>query len=341
MRAHSKGMEQQYWKAVQERDRSFDGKFFYGVVTTGVYCRPSCGARTPRRENVHFYDTPADAERAGLRPCLRCKPNQDIAEPMHELCRYIEAHADERLTLQALADRAGLSRFHLQRTFKAAIGVSPREYHEAMRIARLKKGLRETQGVADAVYEAGFGSSSRVYEKSDAKLGMTPGEYRKGGSGVEISYATFDTPLGEMLIGATDRGICFLQFGATVADLQREFPAATVTESRGNRDELRKWGQEIARFVGGDFPIAPSGTPFQMQVWEYLRSIPRGQTRSYSEVAAGIGQETAVRAVAQACGANPIALLIPCHRVIRGDGGLGGYRWGMERKRKLLAAERI
>ena len=339
MRKHSKSMEQQYWKAVERRDPSFDGQFYYGVVTTGVYCRPSCGARTPLRQNVRFYATAADAERDGLRACLRCRPTEDTAAPMRELCQYIESHADERLTLDELAKVAGLSRFHLQRTFKSVIGVSPREYQESFRMARLKKGLRESGGVADAVYEAGFGSSSRVYERSDAKLGMTPGEYRAGGKGVEISYTTFETPLGEMLIGATDRGICFLQFGASVEDLRQEFPAAKVTESHGKREELRKWGREIAKFFAGDFPLAPSGTPFQMQVWEYLRSIPRGETRTYSEVAAGIGRASAVRAVASACASNRVALLVPCHRVIRGDGELGGYRWGVERKKALLEAE--
>jgi AraC family transcriptional regulator of adaptative response/methylated-DNA-[protein]-cysteine methyltransferase len=332
-------MEQQYWKAVEGRDPSFDGQFFYGVLTTGVYCRPSCGARIPLRKNVRFYATPAEAERDGLRACLRCRPTEDTAAPMRELCRYIETHADERLTLDELAKVSGFSRFHLQRTFKAAIGVSPREYQEGFRMKRLKKGLRESRGVADAVYEAGFGSSSRVYERSDAKLGMTPGEYRAGGRGVEISYATFETPLGQMLIGATDRGICFLQFDACVEDLRREFPAATVTESHGKRDELRRWGREIAKFLAGDFPLAPAGTPFQMQVWEFLRSIPRGETRTYSDVAEGIGRASSVRAVANACASNRVALLIPCHRVIRGDGELGGYRWGVERKKALLDAE--
>jgi len=339
MAAHSKDMEQKYWQAVQGRDRKYDGRFYYGVLTTGVYCRPSCGARMPLRENVRFYATPAEAEGAGLRPCLRCKPKEDHGGRMREACRYIEQHADERLTLEHLAERAGMSRFHFQRTFKTEIGVSPREYQEGFRMARLKKGLRESRGVADAVYEAGFGSSSRVYERSDAKLGMTPGEYRMAGRGVEISYTTFETVLGPMLIGATDRGICFLQFGATVEDLRREFPAAVVRETQVRSEQLRKWGRTIAEFVDSDLPLAPFGTPFQMQVWEFLRKIPRGETRSYSEVATGIGQPSAVRAVARACASNRVAVLIPCHRVIRGDGGMGGYRWGVERKQKLLASE--
>jgi len=202
----------------------------------------------------------------------------------------------------------------------------------------LKKSLRTAHGVADAVYDAGFGSSSRVYERADGKLGMTPGEYRAGGRGVEISYARFATPMGEMLIGATDRGICFLQFEAGVDDLRREFPAAAVREAAAG-EQLREWGRKIGQFIGGEFPVDLSGTAFQMRVWEFLRGIPKGQTRSYAEVATGIGRASAVRAVASACAANRVALLVPCHRVIRGNGGMGGYRWGVERKRELLERE--
>jgi AraC family transcriptional regulator of adaptative response/methylated-DNA-[protein]-cysteine methyltransferase len=258
---------------------------------------------------------------------------------MSEVRAFIEAHADERLTLETLADAAHMSRFHLQRTFKREVGMSPRAYQEAFRMARLKTSLRESPGVADAVYEAGFGSSSRVYERAGTKLGMTPGEYRAGGRGVEISYASFPTPLGGMLIGATDRGICFLQFGAGAEDLRREFPNASLREAAPD-EQLREWSRRIGEFVGTDFPVALTGTPFQMKVWEFLRSIPRGETRSYTDVAAAIGHKRAVRAVASACAANRVALLVPCHRVIRGDGGMGGYRWGTERKQALLAAER-
>jgi AraC family transcriptional regulator of adaptative response/methylated-DNA-[protein]-cysteine methyltransferase len=339
MAAHSKDMENRFWEAVQARDRAFDGQFYYGVLTTGVYCRPSCGARMPLRRNVRFYHSPAEAEQAGLRPCRRCRPNENSGERMATLCRYIEAHADESLTLEHLAKEAGMSRFHLQRTFKAALGVSPRQYQEAFRMARLKQGLRQGGGIADAVYAAGFGSSSRVYERADGKLGMTPGEYRDGGRGVEISYAKFETSLGPMLIGATDRGICFLQFGAEVDDLRREFPRAAIGESGGRPEQLREWSSQIATFLAGDLPLAPVGTPFQMQVWQFLRTIPSGETRTYREVAAGIGRPSATRAVAQACAANRVAVLIPCHRVIRGDGALGGYRWGADRKQALLGLE--
>jgi AraC family transcriptional regulator of adaptative response/methylated-DNA-[protein]-cysteine methyltransferase len=339
MQAHDEAMEQQYWSAVVKRDRTFDGRFFYGVVTTGVYCRPSCGARIPLRENVRFYDSPAAAERAGLRACLRCRPKEDAGERMRAVRNFIEAHAEKKLTLETLAAEAGMSRFHFQRTFKAEVGMSPREYQDAFRMARLKKSLRESHGVADAVYEAGFGSSSRVYERADGKLGMTPGEYRAGGRGVEISYAAFPTALGDMLIGATDRGICFLAFGVGVEELRREFPAATLREAKP-AEQLQEWGKRIGEFVRGDFPVTLSGTAFQMKVWEFLRGIPRGETRTYAEVAAGIGHASAVRAVASACAANRVAVLVPCHRVIRGDGAMGGYRWGVERKQALLAREK-
>jgi AraC family transcriptional regulator, regulatory protein of adaptative response / methylated-DNA-[protein]-cysteine methyltransferase len=336
---HDDDMETKYWSAVMHRDRAFDGSFVYGVVTTGVYCRPSCGARTPLRKNVRFYSSPVEAEKAGLRACRRCHPKEDTGHRINELRAFIEAHAGEPLTLEALAEVAHMSRFHLQRTFKREVGMSPRAYQEAFRMARLKTSLREAHGVADAVYDAGFGSSSRVYERAHAKLGMTPGEYRAGGRGVEISYATFPTPLGEMLIGATDRGICFLQFDAGVEALRREFPAASLRQA-APREPLREWSARIAQFVGSDFPVALTGTPFQMKVWEFLQAIPRGETRSYAQVAAAIGHKSAVRAVASACAANRVALLVPCHRVIRGDGGMGGYRWGVERKQALLAAER-
>ena len=340
MQAHDRTMEQTYWSAVQRRDRTFDGRFFYGVMTTGVYCRPSCGARTPLRKNVRFYTSSGEAEQDGLRACLRCRPTENTGGRMNELRAYIEAHADERLKLEDLAKIAGMSRFHLQRTFKAEVGMSPREYQDAFRMQRLKQSLRASRhGVADAVYEAGFGSSSRVYERSDAKLGMTPGEYRAGGRGVEISFAEFPTRLGPMTVGATDRGICFLQFGADAEAIQREFPAAQVREA-APREQLREWSLRIAEFVGGEFPLALSGTAFQMKVWEYLRKIPAGETRSYAEVASGIGRPNAVRAVANACASNRVAVLVPCHRVIRGDGAMGGYRWGVERKAELLAGER-
>ncbi len=478
---------EQCWSAVQKRDRQQDGRFFYGVVTTGVYCRPSCPSRHALRQNVRFYETPEEAERDGLRPCLRCHPLEIAggaeARQMRELCRYIEEHAagrlgenagrlggdagwlggaagrrggaagrlggaagrlggdagrpggdagrlggdagrlggdagrlggdggrrgsdggprggaagrrggdagrlggdagrlggdggrrggaagrrggdagrldgdagllDEnagRLDLAALAARAGLSRFHLQRRFKAIVGVTPREYGEACRMRRLKSELRQSQDVTEAVYAAGFGSSSRVYERADTRLGMTPNQYRRGGEGMAISYASAPTPVGLMMLAATDRGLCFLQFGeseeALAAALHGEYSAAQIapmSEARGA--EFREWMEALRQHLEGlrpqlDLPLDIRATAFQVRVWNYLQGIPYGQVRSYAQVAAGIGSPTATRAVARACASNTVALAIPCHRVIRGSGELGGYRWGLERKQALLGRER-
>jgi len=342
--------ETQCWNALLARDRSFDGRFFFGVVTTGVYCRPSCPSRHPLRRNVRFFEVPSEAERAGLRPCLRCRPLSNPAAPIEDLCRYIEQHCDERLDLATLAARAGLSRFHLQRTFKAVVGVTPKQYLEAHRVARLKKELRQSKDVTAAVYQAGFGSSSRVYERADTRLGMTPRQYRQGGRGVSITYAAISSPVGLAMMGATARGICFVQFGETweqlLDALRREYPAATVEPAADPAPAaFRQWMEALSAHLAGakqvlDLPLDIQATAFQMRVWEYLRSIPYGHVRSYGEIAAGIGQPSAVRAVARACATNRVAVVIPCHRVIRGTGELGGYRWGVERKQALLDRER-
>jgi AraC family transcriptional regulator of adaptative response/methylated-DNA-[protein]-cysteine methyltransferase len=342
--------ETQCWNAVMARDRSFDGQFFFGVVTTGVYCRPSCPSRHPLRRNVRFFSQPAEAEQSGLRPCLRCQPLSDPAAVIKDLCRYLEEHCDEKPGLATLAARAGLSRFHLQRTFKAAVGVTPKQYLEAHRVGKLKKELRQAKDVTAAVYEAGFGSSSRVYERADSRLGMTPKQYRQGGGGVAITYAAIESPVGLAMMGATDRGICFVQFGETREDLldalRREYPAATLEAlAEPPAPEFRKWMDALAAHLAGarpalDLPLDIQATAFQMRVWDYLRSIPYGKVKSYGEVARGIGQPAAVRAVARACANNRVALVIPCHRVIRGTGELGGYRWGVERKQALLDRER-
>jgi AraC family transcriptional regulator of adaptative response/methylated-DNA-[protein]-cysteine methyltransferase len=342
--------EHQRWETVLRRDRTQDGTFYFGVISTGIYCRPSCPSRHPLRKHVRFYETPQDAERDGLRPCLRCRPTEDDSARMRELCRYIDKHADERISLGDLAARAGLSRFHLLRRFKSEIGVTPKQYLEVARMARLKDGLRHAKDVTEAVYAAGFGSSSRVYERADTRLGMTPRQYREGGRGVEITWAAVDSPLGLMMIGATDRGICFLQFGESreqlEAELRREFPEASIRAMR------EPYGAQFDAWIDGLMaylrdsredslpPIDVHGTAFQMKVWNYLQGIPRGQVQSYAEVAAGIGKPKAVRAVARACASNRVAILIPCHRVIRGSGELGGYRWGLGRKRALLGLER-
>jgi AraC family transcriptional regulator, regulatory protein of adaptative response / methylated-DNA-[protein]-cysteine methyltransferase len=273
----------------------------------------------------------------------------DEGARVRELCRFIDEHSDRQITLADLAARAGLSRFYLQRMFKAETGVSPKQYLDAVRMQRLKQGLKSAKDVTEAVYEAGFGSSSRVYERADTRLGMTPKEYRQGGRGVEITWAAVDSPLGVMTIGATDRGICFLQFGDSRAELEeelrREYPAARVEAmAEPYSAAFHAWIDGLMRYLRtGEAPRAPQdvrGTAFQMKVWNYLQGIPRGQVQSYGEVAAGIGEPKAVRAVARACASNRVAILIPCHRVIRGNGELGGYRWGLGRKRALLELER-
>jgi AraC family transcriptional regulator, regulatory protein of adaptative response / methylated-DNA-[protein]-cysteine methyltransferase len=343
------------WDAVYGRDRTQDGAFVYGVRTTGVYCRPSCPSRRPLRANVSFYASPAQAEAAGLRACRRCKPLALVGDServgrMRELCRYIESHADEQLTLAALARRAGLSSSHLQRSFQALVGVSPRAYAEACRLAHFKRELRAGKSVTDATYEAGFGSSSRIYERSDTRLGMTPSQYRARGRGVAISHAATTTALGPMLLGATDRGLCFIQFGdspeALLAQLQREYPEATLTPMReSQRADFEAWMRALSAHLAGAqthlaLPLDIRGTAFQMKVWRYLQQIPYGEVQSYGEVAAAIGAPKAARAVASACARNRLAIAVPCHRVIRGSGELGGYRWGLERKRTLIDVER-
>jgi AraC family transcriptional regulator of adaptative response/methylated-DNA-[protein]-cysteine methyltransferase len=343
------------WAAVCGHDRSQDGRFVYGVRTTGVYCRPSCAARRPLRKNVRFYDSPAAAERDGLRACRRCRPLELVGDArrvarMREVCRYIEAHAEERLTLDALARRAAMSSAHFQRSFKAMVGVSPKAYAEACRLARFKQELRTGKSVTDATYEAGFGSSSRVYERIDTRLGMTPAQYRERGRGVEISCVATTSALGPMMLAATDRGLCFIRFGTSEAalrrELDREYPQATISPMREEqRETFERWMRALSAHLAGaspevNLPLDIRGTAFQMKVWRYLQKIPYGEVQSYGEVAAGIGEPTAARAVANACARNGLAIAIPCHRVIRGSGELGGYRWGVERKRALIDLER-
>lgn len=281
------------------------------------------------------------------RPAATTDP---VTARIEALCRHIERHADETLSLEALARRAHLSPFHLQRRFKAVTGVTPRQYQEACRLRRLKQGLREGAEVSRAIYDAGFGSASRVYERVGTRLGMTPKQYRAGGQGIAISWAMSRTPLGLLMMGATDRGLCFVQFGEDEAELlgrlRQEYPGAQLQAMPdARRAEFERWMQALGRHLDGSqralqLPLDVRGTAFQMKVWAYLQQIPYGELRSYSEVARAIGEPRAVRAVASACGANQVALLIPCHRVIRGDGGMGGYKWGLERKRALIDRER-
>lgn len=342
------------WQAVLTRDASQNGAFFYGVLTTGVFCHPGCPARTPRRANVRFYATALDAARDGLRPCLRCRPllaGGPVAQKMAALCRYIEAHSGDPITLADLSREADMSPAHLQRTFKAVVGVSPKQFQENCRMRSFKSMLRRAgeNGVTGAIFEAGYGSVSRVYEKLDTRLGMTPMEYRAGGRGVEISYASWMTRLGRILIGATGRGLCFLEFGQDESTLLRalktEYPEAGITPMRQPPSrEFLGWMASLNRYLEGQepdlrLPVHVRATAFQIKVWTYLQSIPAGSVESYSEVAAAIGQPGAARAVARACATNHVALAIPCHRVIRGTGELGGYRWGLDRKRTLLDIE--
>jgi AraC family transcriptional regulator of adaptative response/methylated-DNA-[protein]-cysteine methyltransferase len=336
------------WQAVLARDRRCDGRFVFAVRSTGIYCRPSCPARRPRRAQVRFFAGPADAERADFRPCRRCQPRDAVApevEVVRQVCRYIEDHPDGPTTLTALGAHVGVSPSHLQRLFKSIMGVTPRQYVEARRLERFKDQLREGDAVTGALYDAGYRSSSQLYTQAPARLGMTPTTYRKGGKGMDIMYTTTASPFGSLLVAATERGLCTVRFGESVADLEqalvREFPAATI-----QRDDaaLRPWVDALVRYLEGrqpqlDLPLDVQATAFQSRVYEALRAIPYGSTRSYSQVAQAIGQPTAVRAVAHACATNPVALVIPCHRVVRDDGSLGGYRWGVERKSALLAQE--
>jgi len=338
---------QNKWQQVLARDARQDGRFVFAVRTTGIFCRPSCPSRRPRRDSVEFFAGPREAERAGYRACLRCKPTQISEQAQYVLrARQLLDNAEGVVTLAQLSKRVGLSPFHLQRLFKRATGLSPREYQSARRMQHMKAGLRKGDDVTTALYEAGFGSPSRLYENANQQLGMTPGTYRRGGEGMTITFSITASPLGRMLVGATERGLCAVRFGESTTELERglreEFHSAEL-----HRDDtgLSRYVESLVASLGGqstaiDLPLDIRATAFQIRVWERLRHIPRGQTRSYREIASEIGEPKAVRAVARACATNPVALALPCHRVVRSDGDLAGYRWGMERKKKLLEAER-
>lgn len=333
------------WDAVLRRDRAFDGRFVLAVTSTHIYCRPSCPAKKPRRENVRFYATNGDAEKAGFRACLRCLPT---GTPLAERVRAIlDARADENVSLTELAQLANSSPHHLQRAFKREFGLSPKEYLGARRAERLKQQLKEGKDVTTATYEAGYGSSSRLYSQANARLGMTPATYRNGGRGMHIRFTTVPTSLGQLLVGVTERGVCAVYLHDSPETLEQalrdEFSRATI--ERGDDDSLDRMVRAIAAQLDGhaptiDLPLDVQATAFQLRVWEALRKIPYGQTRTYAEVAEAIGQPAAVRAVASACARNRVAVVIPCHRVVRSDGEPGGYRWGEARKQKLLALEK-
>jgi AraC family transcriptional regulator of adaptative response/methylated-DNA-[protein]-cysteine methyltransferase len=338
------------WTAVVARDRGADGTFYYSVDTTGVYCRPSCPSRRPNPRNVRFHGTMADAERAGFRPCRRCKPGQPLLEQLHaakvaEICRVIDG-SENTLQLADLAARAGMSLYHFHRVFKAVTGVTPRAYAAARRRTRVRRELtKETKTVTEAIYDAGFNSAGRFYETSGALLGMTPTAYRAGGAAAEIRFAVGQCSLGSVLVAQSAKGVCAILLGedpdALVRDLQDRFPRATLVGADPAFEET------IARVVGLveqparglDLPLDVRGTAFQQRVWQALRDIPVGSTATYAEIAARIGAPNGARAVAQACGANPLAVAIPCHRVVRTDRSLSGYRWGVDRKARLLERE--
>jgi AraC family transcriptional regulator of adaptative response/methylated-DNA-[protein]-cysteine methyltransferase len=343
------------WESVLQRDASADDRFLYGVTTTGIYCRPSCPSRRPKRDNVAFFSTSAAAELAGFRACHRCRPNR--AKVPHrgvERAReYIDSHigdlGDERITLDVLGEQSGLSPYHLQRKFKEIVGLTPAQYIRARKSERLKGELKRGETVSRATFGAGYGSSSRVYGDSDQRLGMTPATYRRGGAGAHIDYVTARTSLGTLLVGATDRGVCAVTLGnnaKTLEDaLESEYPAATRAHVANPSSSLALWVAEIIEAVDSDrvrldIPLDIQASAFQWKVWRELQKIPFGETRSYSEIASAIGSPKAVRAVASACANNRAAVVIPCHRVVRQTGALGGYRWGIERKRQLLAKER-
>jgi AraC family transcriptional regulator of adaptative response/methylated-DNA-[protein]-cysteine methyltransferase len=339
------------WDAVQRRDGQADGLFWYSVSSTGVYCRPSCGARPALRRNVRFHDSCADAEQAGFRACLRCKPDQPSLAERHaqavaQACRLIDAAAaDAAPGLDSLAQAAGMSRFHFHRIFKAHTGITPKAYAAARRARRLQQGLAQAPSVTDALYAAGFNSSGRFYAASGGMLGMTPKAFRAGGSGAAIRFAIGACSLGAILVAATDKGICAILMGddpdLLARDLQDRFPHA---ELRGAEADFEATVAQVVGLVerpaiGLDLPLDVRGTAFQQRVWQALRAIPPGATVSYAELAERVGVAAGARAVAGACAANPIAVAIPCHRVVRQDGSISGYRWGVERKAALLKRE--
>jgi len=347
---HVQPGDEQRWNAVVARDSGRDGEFVFAVSSTGVYCRPSCPARRPRRENVTFFSHADHAEKAGFRACLRCRPRSISGNPQSdsakEICRYIEQHLDEPLTLERLGKVFRQSPFHLQRRFKAALGITPREYAESCRLRLLKRNLQAGDNVTRAMYDAGYGSSSRLYEKTASQLGMTPDKYRRGAIAATVRYAIVDSPLGRTLIAATDKGVCAIQFarsdGELIEGLKREFPFAARKPDEGG---LQAWvAALLSKMTVGELdatlPLDIRATAFQRRVWTYLQSIPFGATRSYGQVAKAIGRPSASRAVARACATNPVAVAIPCHRVVREDGNISGYRWGVERKKALLEMER-
>ena len=336
------------WRAILARDPSKDGAFVFGVRSTGVYCKPSCPARHPRAEQVLFFSGPDEAERAGYRACKRCRPRERSSfqsELIRRVCKYVNENLDRKLTLVILSREAGLSPFHFQRVFKKTLGISPRQYVEARRLERVKRSLTRGETVTNAVYDAGFTSRARLYEKGSSGLGVRPGTFRRGGEGLSIQFTIIDSPVGRLLLGATERGICAVCIGssdeAVEAALKEDYSAANLNR---NDEGMEKWATQFLKYFDGqrfamDLPIDVQATAFQWKVWRAIQSIPYGGTASYSSLAESLGEPSAARAVARACATNPVAIVIPCHRVVGKDGGLHGYRWGMKTKRSLLSLE--
>ena len=338
------------WEAILKRDLKADGRFVYAVRSTGIYCRPSCASRKPKKNNVLIFEFPEMAEGRGFRPCLRCAPQSAGYDPrfdkIRKAVRYIEEHADENPTLAELGRAVGASPQHLQRSFKGALGVSPRQYLESLKAQKYKDLLKNGRDLAGAGYEAGYGSSSRVYEGASRYLGMTPATYKKGGEGVSIRYGITGCRLGRLLVAVTEKGVCRVSIGERVgelvSDLKNEYPYAIL---RRSDEELKEYLSIVTRLAEGEapsesLPLDVRASAFQCRVWERLKSIPPGNTMTYKEIAQDLELAKGARAVGSACARNPVALLVPCHRAVRGDGGLAGYRWGVERKRKLLDMEK-
>ncbi len=341
--------DEEKWAAILARDASVDGSFVFAVRSTRIYCRPSCPAKRPGRKQVVFFAEPDQAEQSGYRPCQRCKPRDKDPSPttrlVGESCKYIDTHLEGKLTLSNISAQAGVSPFYLQRTFKKVLGISPREYVGARRLAKVKHLLNRGETVTEALYNAGFTSRSRLYEKTPGRFGLSPGEVRRGGYGYRIEYTIVDCPLGRMLLGTTERGICAVCIGDSDVEvetaLSQDYPLA---ELRRDDQGTFNWASEFAKYFAGqrsleDLPIDVVATAFQWKVWSRIRSIPYGRTLSYAEMARTIGTPRGARAVARACSANPVALLVPCHRIIGADGGLRGYQWGEKRKKALLELE--
>lgn len=338
----------QFWRATLNRDARADGTFVLAVRSTHIYCRPSCPARRPLRRNAIFFRTREEAEKQGFRPCLRCRPNEIAvsASLVARAAKILGQSSEEGMRLSALAMELGSNATTLRRAFRQVTGLAPRELAEAIRVMRFKGLLRAGRNITDALYETGYGSSSRVYERSNAQLGMTPATYQKGGKGMKIEYTIAQSPLGKVLVAATERGVSAVYLGDAqnklVAELRDEYPRADISPAT---DGAQRWVREIVQRIGGkpaqvDLPLDLQATAFQRRVWQELQRIPLGKTRTYSQVARALGRPKAVRAVARACATNPVSIVVPCHRVIREDGSLAGYRWGLARKERLLATER-